>query len=65
MVPGVAWSEGGAWSRGCPIRVRLHPCERDIASGWAYRESNLLFRLISDKDRRKNSLSYLLLISVN
>ena len=40
------------------IRVRLYCCEseNDIASKWVRRESNLMFKLSSDKDQRKMNL---------
>ena len=46
----------------CGLRVRLYwgenECDGAIASRWIHRQSNLMFTLNSDKDRRKNSLSH-------
>ena len=47
-------------------RLKVHLPEKnesDICSRWVHRESNLMFTMSSNKDRRKNSLSFL--VSVN
>ena len=43
-----------------PLRVRLYwdESERDIASRWVHRESNLMFTLDSDKDQILDSESF-------